>query len=59
MLEVSECNDIITDAPFGFYKPHYGTRDAIFALYSIISNSLCNRKDLYRDFFDLRKGLIR
>ena len=30
LKEWSECNDVITDAQFGF-KPHYGTRDAIFA----------------------------
>lgn len=53
---------------FGF-KPSYGTRDAIFAQHSIISNSLCKKKNnevifcVYRfqklfDFVDRRKCML-
>lgn len=43
LLEWSTYNDVITDAQFGF-KPSCGTRDAIFALHSIISNRLVKRR---------------
>ena len=34
----------------------YGTRDAIFALHSIISNTLCKKKRLYCAFIDFKKA---
>ena len=55
LLEWSKHNDVITDAQFGF-KPNYGTRDAIFALHSIISNTLCKKKRLYCAFIDFKKA---
>lgn len=39
LLDWSKTNDVITDAQFGF-KPNCGTRDAIFALHSNITNTL-------------------
>ena len=38
------------------FKPHDETRGAIFALNSIISNSLCDRKRLYSALIDFRKA---
>lgn len=47
LLEWTECKDDITDDQFGF-NSHIGSTDAIFALYFIISSSVCVRKRLYR-----------
>lgn len=55
LLEWSKYNNVITDAQFGF-KPNYGTRDAIFALHSIISYSLCKKRRLYCAFIDFKKA---
>jgi exonuclease III len=55
LLEWSGENDVITDAQFGF-KPGYSTTDAIFALHSIISNSLSSKKRLYCAFIDFQKA---
>jgi hypothetical protein len=43
LLELSKHNDVMTDAQFGF-KPNYGTRAPIFALHSIISNTLWKKR---------------
>lgn len=55
LLNWSFDNNAITDAQFGF-KPNYGTRDAIFALHSIITNTLSKGKRLYCAFIDFRKA---
>lgn len=55
LLDWSKTNDVITDAQFGF-KPNCGTRDAIFALHSIVTNTLCKRKRLYCAFIDFKKA---
>ncbi|VDI43776.1 Hypothetical predicted protein, partial [Mytilus galloprovincialis] len=48
-------NSILTDAQFGFI-PGYGTRDAIFALHSVIAKSLRKGKRLYCCFVDYVKA---
>ena len=53
LLKWSQCNDVITDAQFGF-RPGYGTVDAIFVLNSIISQTLNNKKRLYCAFVDFQ-----
>jgi hypothetical protein len=42
LLLWADSNDVLTDAQFRF-KPGYATVDAIFALHSLISNSLSNK----------------
>jgi hypothetical protein len=53
LLNWSFDNNAITQ--FGF-KPNYGTRDAVFALHSIITNTLSKGKHLYWAFIDFRKA---
>jgi hypothetical protein len=48
-------NSILTDAQFGFI-PEYGTQDAIFALYSVITKTLRKGKRLYCCFVDYVKA---
>ena len=47
--------DELTDAQFGF-KPGCGTTDAIFALYTIIINTIMSKKKLYACFVDYSKA---
>ena len=54
-MKWSEDNSVLTDAQFGF-RPGYGTRDAIFALHSIISKSLRQGKRFYCCFIDYVKA---
>ena len=57
LLKWSQCNDVITDAQFGF-RPGYGTVDAIFVLNSIIPQTLNNKK-IYRQLSSqARKALF-
>ena len=55
LIKWSNENSILTDAQFGFI-PGYGTRDAIFALHSIIAKSLSKGKRLYCCFVDYVKA---
>ena len=48
-------NSIVTGAQFGFI-PGYGTQDAIFALYSVITKTLRKGKRLYCCFVDYVKA---
>ena len=58
LLSWSNTNDIITDVQFGF-KPKCGTRDAIFALHSIISSCSSKGKHLYCAFIDFKQPLTQ
>ena len=51
----SQDNDIISDAQFGF-KPGSGTRDATFALHSIINDTLNEKRKLYCCFVDYKRA---
>ena len=55
LLNWSKTNDIISDAQFGF-KPGFGTRDAMFALHGIVSNTLSKKKRLFCCFVDYQKA---
>jgi hypothetical protein len=55
LLLCADSNDVLTDGQFGF-KPGYATVDAIFALYSLVSNSLSNKNKLYCAFIDFHKA---
>ena len=55
LLEWSEKNSILTDAQYGF-RPGFGTVDAVFALHSIINNSLSKNKRLYCCFIDYSRA---
>ena len=55
LLYWSQDNDIISDAQFGF-KPGSGTRDAIFALHSIINDALNEKRKLYCCFVDYKRA---
>lgn len=55
MLKWCEDNSCLTDAQFGF-RPGYCTVDAIFALQSLVSEFLANKKKLYCCFVDYQKA---
>ena len=55
LLDICINNDILSDAQFGF-RLGVSTIDAVFALYSIISNTLSKKKRLYCCFVDFRKA---
>ena len=55
LLKWSEEHNVLSDAQFGF-KPGFGTTDAIFALHSLISNTLRKGKQLYCCFIDYIKA---
>lgn len=55
LLKWSAREDIVTDAQFGF-KPGFGTSDAIFALQSLIINSIEQNKRPYCAFIDYSKA---
>ena len=54
LLKWSESQNVVSDAQFGF-KPNYGTKDAIFALHSIIYKTLKCKRKLYCCFVDHKK----
>jgi hypothetical protein len=54
-MEFSSEYEVITEAQFGF-KKQSGTRDAIFALHGIISETLRKKKKLYCCFIDYSKA---